>query len=120
LGLLEGVRAAPLKSKVLSPGRLDLAVANFNANNVSVLLGNGDGTFQPAQTFGADSLPFSVAVGDFNDDGMPDLAVANFGSTNVSVLINNTARDDDDDDRDDDDDDDHDDDDDGRSRRSRR
>src|SRR5207253_3202005 len=60
-------------------------------NTVSVLLGNGDGTFQAAQAFGAGTNPASVAVGDFNGDGMPDLAVANFNSDNVSVLINNTA-----------------------------
>jgi predicted NUDIX family NTP pyrophosphohydrolase len=72
----------------------DLAVANRGDNlgrnrGVSVLLGNGDGTFQDAQTFGAGSIPRSVAVGDFNGDGIPDLAVANEGSGNVSVLLGN-------------------------------
>jgi hypothetical protein len=43
---------------------------------VSVLLGNGDGTFQAARSVGAGSHPYSVAVGDFNGDGIPDLAVA--------------------------------------------
>ena len=71
-------------------GKPDLAVANYRSNNVSVLLGNGDGSFQAAQDFGAGSHPYSVAVGDFNGDGKPDLAVANSGSNNVSVLINNT------------------------------
>ena len=71
-------------------GTPDLAVANAASNNVSVLLGNGDGSFQPAQNFGAGRNPESVAVGDFNGDGRPDLAVANDGSNNVSVLINNT------------------------------
>ncbi len=36
--------------------------------------------------------PFSVAVGDFNGDGVQDLAVANYDSNNVSVLINNTPQ----------------------------
>jgi hypothetical protein len=71
-------------------GKPDLAVANFGSNNVSVLLGNGDGSFQAAQNFGVGSSPYSVAVGDFNGDGVQDLAVANSGSNNVSVLINNT------------------------------
>ncbi|TAJ99361.1 VCBS repeat-containing protein, partial [bacterium] len=44
-------------------GRQDLAVANANSNNVSVLLGNGDRTFQVAVNFGAGVHPFSVAVG---------------------------------------------------------
>jgi FG-GAP-like repeat/Abnormal spindle-like microcephaly-assoc'd, ASPM-SPD-2-Hydin len=70
-------------------GKLDLAVANSNGNNVSVLLGNGDGTFQPAVNYGAGSNPFSVAVGDFNGDGKLDLAVANESSNNVSVLLGN-------------------------------
>jgi hypothetical protein len=68
-------------------GALDLAVAD-NSSGVSVLLGNGDGTFQTPMAFMAGSAPFSVAAGDFNGDGFPDLAVANRFSNNVSVLIN--------------------------------
>src|SRR5438128_1433983 len=67
----------------------DLAVANFGSNTVSVLLGNGDGTFRPAPTISMGSSPHWVAVGDFNRDGVPDLAVANFGSGTVSVLLGN-------------------------------
>ena len=70
-------------------GVQDLAVANVNSANVSVLLGNGDGTFQVAVNFGAGGRPRSVAVADFNGDGVQDLAVANDGSNNVSVLLGN-------------------------------
>src|SRR5262245_30698748 len=49
-------------------GKADLAVANEFSNNVSVLLGNGDGSFQAAQNFVAGNAPVSVAVGDFNGD----------------------------------------------------
>src|SRR5260370_11563408 len=44
----------------------DLAVANGGSNDVSVLLSNGDGTFQAPRNFAAGSNPSSVAVGDFN------------------------------------------------------
>jgi hypothetical protein len=52
-----------------------------------VLLGNGDGTFQTAQTSAAGTAPYSVAVGDFNGDGKPDLAVADRWDS-VRVLLN--------------------------------
>jgi hypothetical protein len=74
----------------------DLAVANGAAANgagVSVLLGNGDGTFQHAVTYPAGTFfPECVAVGDFNGDGVPDLAVANAGTQyagTVSILLGN-------------------------------
>jgi uncharacterized protein (TIGR03437 family) len=55
---------------------------------VSVCLGNGDGTFQPAFEIGAGESPSSVALGDFSGDGKPDLATANESSNNVTALIN--------------------------------
>ena len=70
-------------------GKLDLAVANEGSNNVSILLGKSDGTFQAAVDYGAGSNPSSVAVGDFRDDGKLDLVVANDGSDNVSILLGN-------------------------------
>src|SRR6266446_1648514 len=70
-------------------GIKDLALANYAANTVAVLLGNGDGTFQPARIFTVGTNPRSVAVGDFNRDGKLDLVVANVGSDNVSVLLGN-------------------------------
>src|SRR5690348_9240552 len=59
-------------------GNLDLAVANLVSNDVSILLGNGDGTFQPALSYSAGSGPESITIGDFNGDGRLDLAIANF------------------------------------------
>jgi len=59
----------------------------FNGT-ISILLGNGDGTFQNPTTFATGAITRSVAVGDFNGDGRPDLAVANYGSNTVSVLLN--------------------------------
>ena len=70
-------------------GKPDLAVANQGSNNVSVLLGKGDGTFQAAVNYVTGIEPYSVAVGDFNGDGKLDLAVENYGSSTVSVLLGN-------------------------------
>ncbi|MCA9276994.1 MAG: VCBS repeat-containing protein [Phycisphaerales bacterium] len=69
-------------------GTRDLTVANRNSNSVSVLLGNGDGTFQPRQDFATGVDPWSVSIGDLDGDGTPDLAVANSSSDTVSVLLN--------------------------------
>jgi dienelactone hydrolase len=67
-------------------GKLDLVVGDSSSNNVGVLLGNGDGTFQAAANYGVGSSPVSVVVGDFNGDGKLDLAVASYG---VSLLLGN-------------------------------
>src|SRR5262249_14539320 len=69
-------------------GNLDLAVANAGTNNVSILLGVGDGTFGAATNFNVGTAPAALAVGDFNGDGKLDLAVANCGvDNNVSILL---------------------------------
>jgi len=70
-------------------GKLDLAVVDYAANAVSVLLGNGDGTFQAHVEYATGRWPETVAVGDFNGDGKLDLVVANSGDNDVSVLLGN-------------------------------
>ena len=70
-------------------GRLDLVVANSSTNSVSVLLGNGNGTFQQAQSSAAGDNPVSLAVGDFNSDGTLDLAAADGGGRGVNVMFGN-------------------------------
>ena len=69
-------------------GKLDLAVANNESNTVSILLGNGDGTFQNAVSYNVGTNPDSIVAGDFNGDGKLDLAVTNYGSNSVSILLN--------------------------------
>ena len=70
-------------------GRLDLATANAGTNNVSVLLGNGNGTFAPAVNFGVGVEPKSVFAADFNGDGRIDLFTASQISNDVNVLLGN-------------------------------
>jgi hypothetical protein len=66
---------------------LDLAVANTASNSVSVLLGNGDGTFQPATNYAVGSQPVSLAVGNF--DGKLDIVTANQGNDTLNLLPGN-------------------------------
>ncbi len=67
----------------------DIVVTDYSANAVSVLLGNGDGTFQAAANYMVGVHPVTVAVADFNEDTKPDLIVANYDSSNVSILLGN-------------------------------
>jgi type II secretory pathway component GspD/PulD (secretin) len=66
----------------------DLVITNSTSNNVTVLLGNGDGTFQEAagSPYPVGNNPSSVVVADFNGDGNPDFAVANQGDNTISVF----------------------------------
>lgn len=71
---------------------LDLAVASFSTdqyvNNISVLLGNGDGTFAPQKKFSAGrGWLTSIITADFNEDGNLDLAVANYTQNQFTVLF---------------------------------
>src|SRR5258706_1149445 len=79
-----------------SDGKLDLVVANNYDNPVSVLLGKGDGRFEPKRDFGTGYAPAAVAVADLNADGKLDVVVANNGDLeygspdgSTSVLLGN-------------------------------
>ncbi|MGC1871573.1 MAG: FG-GAP-like repeat-containing protein [Acidobacteriaceae bacterium] len=69
-------------------GYADLVTANTTDGTISVLMNNGggSGTFASAQTYTVGRLPYQVAIGDLNGDGIPDLAVTNYGDNTVSIL----------------------------------
>jgi hypothetical protein len=69
-------------------GKLDLAVASQGATGVSVLLGNGDGTFQAPVNYTVPVAPDQVTVADLRNIGIQDLVVTNFNDS-VSVLLGN-------------------------------
>src|SRR5262249_55913341 len=62
-------------------GKPDLAVANLGAKSLSVLLGNGDGTFLPRTDVLLPLTPSALTVGDFNGDGKADIAVTTQNAT---------------------------------------
>lgn len=70
-------------------GNQDIATTNDDAANVSVLLGNGDGTLQPHQTYAVGRRPWHLAAADFNDDEALDLVVVNFNDFAISMLLGN-------------------------------
>lgn len=72
----------------------DLAAVNSgdadpSTNNVTILLGNGDGTFKPAASPVVGLNPYYVVTADFNGDGIPDLATANVTDDTVTILLGN-------------------------------
>ena len=77
----------PVVADFNGDGNADIAVENFTDGTESLLLGNGDGTFQAQTVFPTGTSPYAAAVGDFNGDGNPDLAISNFGSNNETILL---------------------------------
>lgn len=70
-------------------GFTDIAVANTQASSVSVLLGNGNGSYGPQQLIGVGSNPRGIAVLDFDGDGDIDIVNTNAASNNISRMTNN-------------------------------
>jgi hypothetical protein len=73
-------------------GKIDLATADYNngqTGSVSILLGNGDGTFGTFVDYAAGTGPDGLAIGRFNGDKFPDLAVADLIGNTISILPGN-------------------------------
>jgi hypothetical protein len=89
-----GTHLAPISIAVADfngDGNLDIATANRSSNDISVLLGNGNGTFAKAVNYSAGTGgpdPVSIIAADVNGDGKPDLIVADLGTKSISVFIN--------------------------------
>jgi len=78
-------------------GRMDIAVvsydcpreANCGPGSVSILLGDGDGSFHYLKGYDTEPEPGVVVAGDFNDDGIPDLAVTSYVGNSVDIYLGN-------------------------------
>ena len=70
-------------------GKLDIATANYDGNDASILLGMPQGSFRQVYRFstGNGSLPYAIAIGDFNGDYIHDLIFSNSGTNDVAVLL---------------------------------
>jgi Ca2+-binding RTX toxin-like protein len=68
-------------------GSLDLVTSNYYSDNISVLLGDGSGSFGSANLFDVGDAPEGLGVADFNKDGFDDIVVGNQNSNNISVLL---------------------------------
>jgi len=75
----------------------DIVTPNFVGDSVSILIGTGDGHFDPAIELPYDkptdpmftsTTPYGIVVGDFNGDGKPDIATANAGSDDLTIRLN--------------------------------
>jgi len=74
-------------------GLTDLAVANGAGDSITVLPGNGNGTFGAAVTLanGSGTTPAGIVITDLDNDGRPDLAVADSGNAKAGIYLNTTT-----------------------------
>jgi hypothetical protein len=70
-------------------GKLDIITANAGSASASVLLGNGNGTFQTNVDFATGTIPLSVTLGDVNGDGKLDIITTSVTNFSVNLLLGN-------------------------------
>lgn len=74
-GFLGPTQTAPIgiaKGDFNHDGNQDVIVTNFSSSSLTLFLGRGDGTFEPAQTIPVGAEPIAIAVADFDRDGNLD------------------------------------------------
>jgi hypothetical protein len=86
-----GSIASMASGRFTEDGHLDLVVSDFSSNSAIVLIGAGNGSFEPAWAF---SLPmqgkqFHVATADFNQDGIADLVITSDDDDDYEVMLGN-------------------------------
>jgi hypothetical protein len=70
-------------------GKLDFTTANYLGNNVGVHISYSNESFGGIITYstGFNSYPYSVAVGDFNNNNQSDAVVANYETNNIGIFL---------------------------------
>ncbi|CAF4731963.1 unnamed protein product, partial [Rotaria sp. Silwood2] len=68
---------------------LDIAIANYGTDNIGILLGHGNGSFENMTIYstGNGSQPLAIALGDVNNDTLLDIVVANSGTDNIGIFL---------------------------------
>jgi len=77
-----------IASDIDKDGVMDIAITNQGDDDVSIFIGNGNGTYQADQRFGVGEDPRQVVAADVDNDGDDDLIVVNSTSGSISVLFN--------------------------------
>ncbi|CAF4071922.1 unnamed protein product, partial [Rotaria sordida] len=74
-----------------SDTNLDIILSNQGTNNLGVLFGYGNGSFEKEMMLstGSKSRPVLDALGDFNGDNLVDIAIANYGTKEVVMMLGN-------------------------------